>query len=95
MIDIDYQKLAKKKIFIILLANILFLVKSYNMFNNKVKAVISDLDGVIVNSFENFYNAYKQLLGEKGIKDFPLNIIEGFSEQEAIILCHQSKKILI
>jgi HAD superfamily hydrolase (TIGR01509 family) len=48
------------------------------MFNNKVKAVISDLGGVIVNSFENFYNAYKQLLGEKGIKDFPAEYYRRF-----------------
>jgi beta-phosphoglucomutase len=36
----------------------------------KKKAVISDMDGVLVNSFDNFYLAYKRILDEKGAKDF-------------------------
>ena len=37
---------------------------------NLKKAVISDMDGVLVNSFDNFYFAYKKILDEKGAKNF-------------------------
>ncbi|MFW5799783.1 MAG: HAD family hydrolase [Spirochaetota bacterium] len=38
--------------------------------NNKTKAVISDMDGVLVDSFKNFYLAYKQILEKKGVTGF-------------------------
>ncbi len=36
----------------------------------KRKAIISDMDGVLVDSFNNFYLAYKQIMNENGVNGF-------------------------
>lgn len=38
--------------------------------DDRKKAVISDMDGVLVNSFHNFYRAYKIILDREGVDNF-------------------------